>query len=304
MVGEIFYWVFNMSITATICTGIILLLRCFKKIPRRFFVILWAVPFLRFLIPFGPVAKYNLVSLITFFTGKNVKFYSPDNLPDFSAINSLTSAKDYFPIVYKKEIFERIYNISGTVWLIVSSALIICFFVIYFITMKEVKSALHLRDNVYLSDKVSSPALYGIIKPKIIIPPSFKDANLEYIILHENTHLKRRDNLFRVLAFFGAALHWFNPFSWLFLKTYFTDLELACDEEVISKLGEDEKKIYAHTLVSSLERTNVFASTFGGAKIKLRVENIISYKKLSLGGAVALCLFLAAVCYFLLTNAL
>ena len=36
MLGEVFYWVFNMSIAATICMVPILLLRRIKKIPRRF----------------------------------------------------------------------------------------------------------------------------------------------------------------------------------------------------------------------------------------------------------------------------
>ena len=47
MLGEIFYWIFNMSIAATICMVPVLLLRLIKKIPRRIFIWLWLVPFIR-----------------------------------------------------------------------------------------------------------------------------------------------------------------------------------------------------------------------------------------------------------------
>ena len=51
MLQELFYWVFNMSITAAITGVIIMLIRLMKKIPRRLTVFLWIIPFLRMVFP-------------------------------------------------------------------------------------------------------------------------------------------------------------------------------------------------------------------------------------------------------------
>ena len=100
-----------------------------------------------------------------------------------------------------------------------------------------------------------------------------------------------------------VCVHWFNPLAWLFLKLLFADLELACDEAVLRKCNAEQRKEYAHTLLSAVERTNVFASSFGGAKIRMRVENILSYKKLSALSATGMVALLIAIAYILLTNA-
>ena len=72
MLGEIFYWIFNMSIAATICMVPVLLLRLIKKIPRRIFIWLWLVPFIRMCIPVGISSKYGIMSLLSKFTTKTV----------------------------------------------------------------------------------------------------------------------------------------------------------------------------------------------------------------------------------------
>lgn len=302
IMDKIFYWILNMSILASLCGCFVLLIRLIKPIPRKIFLFFWAIPFLRFFIPFAPAMKYSLAHLITLLYGKSVEIPHTGFLGSFSMMNSIQGAESYFPIVFKTDVLKRIFYISGLVWLIGSLVLILTFLVIYIFTSKELKSATHLRDNIYISNKITSPALYGIIKPKIVLPPHFLDKRVDYIIMHEEAHLKRGDNLLRIIAFLAAAIHWFNPLSWLFLKLFYTDLELACDECIIGKMDIKEKKEYAHTLVSSVEKTNIFASTFGGAKIRLRIENIFSYKRLSVFSITALVIFLGILSIFLLTN--
>jgi len=62
---------------------------------------------------------------------------------------------------------------------------------------------------------------------------------------------------------------------WLFLKKFLEDTELACDEQVLANCGEDEKKAYAMALVDCAESMGVFASPFGGAKIRVRIDRIL-----------------------------
>jgi beta-lactamase regulating signal transducer with metallopeptidase domain len=302
MLQEVFYWVFNMSITATVTGIIVMLIGKIKRIPHRFAYILWIIPFLRMWLPAGLGSKYSLMSLISKVTIKTIVIY--ESTETFTMTNSVMAAKSYFPITYKINLLENLFNIASLIWIIISAAILIVLGVLYIITKRELRDALNLRDNIYLSDKVTSPAVYGIFHPKIILPAGFKNKELTYIIAHENAHIRNIDNLWRIIAFITVAFHWFNPFAWIFLKRFLIETELACDERVLTKFGESEKKTYALALVDCIENKSVFASAFGGAKIRVRIDSILSYKKLSFFSAICFIALAAAIAYVLLTNAL
>ena len=303
MLGEIFYWIFNMSIAATICMMPILLLRSIKKIPRRTFIWLWLVPFIRMCIPVGISSKYGIMALLSKFTTKTVTIVQIGDDSALTMMNHVMGANSYFPITYKVNLLEDLFNVASVVWLVVALAAILALAIIYFVTLGEVRDAKKLKNNIYISDKIKTPAVYGIIKPKIILPTEYDANKLNFIWMHENAHIKRKDNLVRLLAFIIVCLHWFNPFAWLLLKMLYSDIELACDESVLSKCTEAERKEYAYTLLSTAEKTNVFAASFGGSKIRIRIENILSYKKISVLSIVAFSSLIIAICYVLLTNA-
>ncbi len=294
--GDIFYWVLNMSIVASLTGIIILLLRSVKRIPRRVICFLWALPLVRMLVPIGVSGKYSLMSIISRFTTRTV---TVTEQPYTTMTNCIMAAEDYFPITYKVNIIEEVMRVGFFVWITVALALIIAITLIYFSTMKELRGAERIRDNIFVSDKVSTPAVYGIIKPRIIFP---KWDNDRYVLLHEQMHIKRQDNLLRIIAVSAVCLHWFNPIMWLFLKIYIGDCELACDEAVISKLPRTEHKGYAMTLLHYTEARTVYASPFGGAGVKTRIERILSYKKLSLFSTLSFVILIAFTVYFLLTN--
>lgn len=303
MLGELFYWLFNMSIAATICSIPVMLLRMIKKIPRRIFIWLWLIPFIRMCIPVGISSKYGIMALLSKFTTKSITVYELGFDSSLTMMNHVMGANSYFPIMYKVNLLEDLFNITSVIWLIVALAAILTLTIIYFVTLGEVKDAQNMEGNVYLSDKIKTPALYGIIKPKIILPIEYEASESKYILLHERAHMKRKDNFIRLLALVVVCLHWFNPLAWLMLKLLYSDIELACDEFVLSKCNEAERKEYAYTLLHTAEKTNVFAASFGGAKIRLRIENVLSYKKVSLASWVAFSALLISIAYILLTNA-
>ena len=303
MLGEIFYWIFNMSIAATICMMPILLLRSIKKIPRRIFIWLWLVPFIRMCIPVGISSKYGIMALLSKFTTKTVTIVQIGDDSALTMMNHVMGANSYFPITYKVNLLEGLFNVASVVWLVVALAAILALAIIYFVTLGEVRDAEKIKNNIYISDKIKTPAVYGIIKPKIILPTEYDANKLNFIWMHENAHIKRKDNFVRLLAFIVVCLHWFNPFAWLLLKMLYSDIELACDESVLSKCTEAERKEYAYTLLSTAKKTNVFAASFEGSKIRIRIENILSYKKISVLSIVAFSSLIIAICYVLLTNA-
>ena len=303
MLQELFYWVFNMSIVAGITTGIIALIRMVKRIPRRMVALLWLIPALRMIVPLGLSSPYSLMSMLSRITTKNVVVYQPSQDVSFSMMNMTMAANSYFPITYKTNILHDVFATASIVWIIVALAILLLLAVLYVTTLRELKDSEHWRENIYLSEKVTSPAVYGIILPRIVLPITWANRDLDLVLIHEQTHIRRGDNLWRMLGFTLAAVHWFNPLSWIFLKMLLTDLELACDEGVLVKLGADRRKEYALSLLDSKTGTNVFASAFGGAKIRTRIENILSYRKMKWISLVAFAGLILAISYVLLTNA-
>lgn len=303
MLQEVFYWIFNMSITASITGVPIMLIRQIKKIPRRLAVFLWLIPYLRLTIPFGLNSPYSLMSLISRIATKTIVVYQPIEEVTFSMMNSIMAANSYFPITYKVNILEKVFGVASVIWIIVLFLIVLTLGVIYFTTLHEMKDATHLRDHIYLSDKIISPAVYGVIKPRIILPMSYKDRDIELIILHEKMHIRRADNLWRMLALLIVAAHWFNPLCWVFLKLFLEDLELSCDECVLVKLGNHRAKEYALSLLESGQSATIFASSFGGAKIRTRIENILSFKNMTWLSLTVFVSLIVTIFYVLLTNA-
>lgn len=303
MLREIFYWCFNMSITAAITGVLVMLVRRVKRIPRRLTVILWLIPFFRMTVPFGLNSPYSLMSLLSRVTAKTVVVCQAADGVSFSMMNSVMAADSYFPITYKAPVLAQLFHIASVIWMTVFLALVLMLAAAYVATLHEIKGAKHLRDNLYLSEKAVSPAVYGILRPKIVLPVSCAGKETALILAHENMHIRRADNLWRVLAFLIAAVHWFNPLSWVFLNMFLTDLELSCDECVLARLGESRAKEYACSLLESKESTKVLASAFGGAKLRPRIENILSFKKITGLSLMVSLAWIAAVFYVLLTNA-
>ena len=303
MLQEVFYWIFNMSITAALTGVLIMLVRLIKGIPRRMTTFLWIIPFLRMTIPLGLDSPYSLMTLLSKITTKTVVVFQPTDKISFSMMNSVMAANSYFPITYKVNILENIFSAASVIWAVVALAIILMLTAIYCTTLFEIKDSKHLRENVYLSEKISSPAVYGVLRPKIVLPASYKDRDIELVIQHEKTHIRGLDNLWRVIAFLVVAVHWFNPLSWIFLKAFLADLELSCDERVLVKLGADRSKEYASALLECKQGATVFASAFGGARIRTRIENILSFRKLTWISFVAFIALISVIFYVLLTNA-
>ncbi|MGE5677465.1 MAG: M56 family metallopeptidase, partial [Pseudomonadota bacterium] len=174
---------------------------------------------------------------------------------------------------------------------------------LYFSAMSELRSAKPLGGNLYSSARISAPAVYGVLHPRIIIPSGAIHGNIDYILMHEKVHIKRRDNLLRIIGVMTACIHWFNPLSWVFLKYFFTDMELSCDAKVLKHLDERQAREYAGAILACTSGKAFFAASFGGAKTRGRIENILSFKKLTLFSSICFSVLVLAIAAILITNA-
>lgn len=167
---------------------------------------------------------------------------------------------------------------------------------------RSVSGAVPFREDVWICDGIRSPFLSGIIRPRIYISSSTEESQIGYILAHERAHLKRRDHWWKLIGFLLLTVYWFHPLSWAAYILFCRDIELACDEKVIRRLGEEEKRLYSKALLScSTQRRVVLACppAFGEVGVKRRVMSILGYRKPAFWAvllSVLICL-IVAVCF-------
>ncbi len=136
--------------------------------------------------------------------------------------------------------------------------------------------------SVRLSSAAIEPGIFGITRPVLLWPASMSahlsDAQIEAVLLHELSHVRRHDNL---TAFFHAvvqSLFWFHPLVWWVGARLVHERERACDEDVV-RLGRD-RQVYAESLLKTcqfcLEAPVTCMAGVTGSDLKRRVSNIMS----------------------------
>jgi beta-lactamase regulating signal transducer with metallopeptidase domain/flagellar basal body-associated protein FliL len=170
----------------------------------------------------------------------------------------------------------------------------------------EVKAAGLRSVRCLETTAVDAPALFGILRPRLLLPPGFSaaldEAELRLVIRHELAHCWRRDLLGQAAMQLALAVHWFNPFVWLAARLARTDCELACDEFVLRRAGQDTAMSYGGALlkVFGLVRDNrrrapVLAIIEGKHQLTTRIRLIAAYRRTSPARAIAGIVFVAAV---------
>ena len=163
-----------------------------------------------------------------------------------------------------------------------------------------------LRRTVLLREKkaFSTPLTYGTLRPVILLPEE-TDPNdtqtLRMILSHELEHVRRFDALRKLSLALCAAVHWFNPLCWVLFSLAARDLEVACDESVIRRLGLTARRDYALALLKAEERRSLspFASCFAKNHLEFRVRSVMNMKKRSvLMTVVVLTLTICLFCLF------
>ena len=305
MAATAFYWILNMSIMGSVTGLLILCLRQVKAIPRSMVSALWLIPLIRLFLPFSFSNQFSLMALLAKLGARTVPVQGQMSGLPITAMNSIQAAESYNPFVFESNSLASVFFIGAIVWLTVFLALLLTMILLYSFTVTEIKGAVRISENIYETDRITSPAVYGVIRPRILVPAGMTEQDLSYAVLHERAHISRGDNFFRFAALVAACFHWFNPLVWLLLKYCFADMELACDTKVMGKLNPEERRQYAASLLHCLApaRQNLFIAAFGGAKIKVRVANILSYKKLTAAASLIFLLLAAAITVALLTNA-
>lgn len=307
---DVFLKLVNLSISASWLILAVLVLRfVLKKAPKWVMPLLWGVVALRLVCLFSIESALSLIpsaetipSEIVTETREPV-LYEQATL-DIVTNPTLPSAAEV-PVGVSRQQAQVDFNIYSVLWLAGMAALLVHALVSAGKLKRKLATAILLRDNIYESEFVDSPFVFGVVKPNIYLPMHMDEETAAYVIAHERAHLARRDHWWKVLGYLVLALHWFNPLVWLAYILFCRDIELACDEKVVKGLDGAARADYSQALLSCAAPGRAVAAcplAFGEGNIKTRVKSALHYKKPAfwVAAAAVLAVVIMAVCF--LTN--
>ncbi len=295
-ISSLLLWLIDTTkyITFLICLIFIIKALTWKKLPAWWHYGLWLLLVLRMLMPWVPESRISMFNYVPVFsTQTSDASFLKENA---SFVHILTNQNFQLLTLKKQDILEEaadfkqkddpkhgfwrdltLHQALLLLWLsgMIGVGLCVVFKNLSFWSVVRKKSPvidqkildqleackrkMRVRTEVSLvmTDKVKSPALFGYIHPRLLLPEGILERlnqdKLRYVFLHELAHLKRHDIAISWLATVLQAIHWFNPFVWYAFYQMRIDQEIACDTYVLSQLERDQSTRYAHTLVGLLE---------------------------------------------------
>lgn len=282
---DLFLKVLNLSFSATwVVLGVVIARLLLKKAPRNLVCALWALVALRLL--FGGIEAP--VSLIP-----SAEIIPPDSLFDQAPVihSGISTIDNAVNPVYSESLrpapgasvnpLQVCLAVFANLWVLGMGAMSLWAGISCIRVRRQVRESL-LDDGVYLCDRIASPFIFGLFRPKIYLPSGLGGASLAHVIAHEKAHIARRDHWWKPLGFALLAVNWFNPAMWLAYVLLCRDIEMACDEKVIRDLGVEEKKAYSAALLGCSVNSRPITAcplAFGEVGVKQRVRSVLHYKK-------------------------
>ena len=302
----------NMSLQASIIILVVLAVRpLFEmlRVPKKYANIMWFLPYFCMILPWRiksgftfwrrelPLLQEQQINRIL--EGASAAEGIPyQNVPDsaFKAAEDISTASvgntaaisqtiksmDSIKTVDGADFAELILLMILIVWSVGVVVLMLnCLFA--FIRLhRRLICSVETGNHVYLADDIDMPFVFGITRPRIYLPSDLREDDYQYVLEHERTHIMRKDPMRKLFFFLVTCIHWFNPLVWLAFHYMEKDMEMACDEETIRRIGIDRRKQYAKALLLlSAGKKERFAIplAFGEGNTKGRIKKILKYKK-------------------------
>jgi len=305
-------WLVRTTVQGTVVICLILLVKTVlrDKLPIRWHYWLWLLLLVRIFLPWAPSSQLSIFNFI------------PASL-EVGGLAPFGKGAGFF----------RFVDILPYVWLI--GALILSGYVLLrsFRLWRTVKRERPITDQkildlledckmqmsvqtilgVVVTDRVKSPALFGFIRPRLLLPEGMIERHqleeLRYIFIHELGHLKQRDIYLSWLMTLFQVVYWFNPLMWFAIRRIRLEREFACDGLALSNLRPDEPARYGHTIVNLLEKFSQvsYVPSVAGiledtSQIERRIKMITKFKKTSRTRSVGAVLLVAILACVVLTD--
>lgn len=284
---ELFLNILNASFAGSWVVLVVILARLvLKKAPRWVVCALWALVAVRLLWPILPQSPISLIPSAEIIAPDSLYAQAPvihsgltvlDNAvnPAYTASLRPAPGASVNPLQVWLAVFANLWVLGAVLmglWALVSCLRV----------RRLVRESIRERDNIFLCDRMDSPFIFGLLRPKIYLPSSLSDGDKRHVLAHEMAHLHRRDHWWKPLGFLLLTIHWFNPSMWLAYLLLCRDIEMATDERVVRELSLADKKSYSSALLScSVSRRRIAACplAFGEVDVKQRVKSVLHYRK-------------------------
>ncbi len=323
----------NMTVSVVII-AVLLARLLLRKMPKKYSYILWSIVGIRMIfdLPFATnISVFNLFrgfvkrssTMGTMLTGsrKTNLQGATDALNTIGTTGTSTAHASRNTAVGAMTrtltASQMVLGILGLLWLVVVALFVAYGIYSYAKCRMLVRTAVIARDitpdahkkksivSVWECDRIPSPFVLGIIRPRIYIPFRMSKQEQAYILAHEQCHIRRLDPLWKLIAFLLLAVYWWNPLVWCAFFYMVRDMEMSCDEAVIEQFGNDIKQGYSNSLLAfAMERHPYsFAPVaFGEGDAGRRIKNVLNFKKPHTWVAILVIVLLVVVGVSCLTN--
>lgn len=210
----------------------------------------------------------------------------------------------------KTDVPQSIFYYSANIWLLGMILTLLTKITKYNLFLKEIhkNSAIYKdipnipkRLTVRKTDMLDAPLLVGIFSPALFLPDTeLHENDISYILMHELTHYKRSDLLYKWFSMLVTSVHWFNPLAHIVSRQIDTECEVSCDAAVASKLSDYEKKYYMNMILQLLSKSQgnfrpLTTQMATGKQTIQRRFNMIEKKKATSKIILAISLITAAI---------
>ncbi|MBQ3087112.1 MAG: hypothetical protein IJC45_07245 [Clostridia bacterium] len=303
---NVFLQLLNMSITASWIVLAVLILRLFlRKAPKAVSCALWALVGVRLVFPFSVESVFSLIPSRETVPQDILLSPTPNvhtGIPAFNSVVNPVIEQAFAPYPGSSaNPLQIVTAVACIVWAVGVVGLWLYAAISYFRLHRLTRESIATEKNVFVCDRIDTPFILGVLKPRIFLPSSMEQADVSHVLAHERAHLQRHDHWWKPLGFLLVSVYWFNPVLWVAYVFLCRDIELACDEKVIRICGEQIKKDYSTALINcSVSRKSLAACplAFGEVGVKGRIKAVLHYKKATVWVLIAAVLLscVAAVC--------
>jgi beta-lactamase regulating signal transducer with metallopeptidase domain len=151
--------------------------------------------------------------------------------------------------------------------------------------------------EVRTSPGLPEPGVVGWLRPVLLLPHGIAErltpSEMNAILAHELSHVRRRDNLLACVHMAVETIFWFHPLVWWIGARLLDERECACDEEVVNQGNQPD--IYAEAILNVcklyVKPPLVCVSGVTGSDLRRRIEAIMKDRRvvsLSVGKKLAL----------------
>lgn len=309
MLKNIFVYLLHNSIAVCVVILTVFAVRLFfRRAPKKYSYILWSIVGIYLLCPIRLSSPISIYSLINNVSDTFLEHHSlPLNAKNFADKNKTYNEKNQKTKDSNKSKFDNVSstnknqktkqnqnNTAGTenisqsltvtttayIWLCGCIVLLVRNLFLIWRTKQTVLMAIRRKDNIYESECISTPFVLGIVRPKIYIPVNLSEQEREYILKHEQYHIRRKDQIIKICAYILCVIYWFQPLIWFAYFVMIRDMEMSCDEYVLKNSKSDIRAAYSTSLLKLATKTGDFNAglpAFGESDIRKRVKNIMKF---------------------------